>query len=99
MSVKRSIRTNNPGALNISNWQKTFPGYAGKTPPDGAGNVTTIYVTPEHGVAAWYHLLTDRYGYGEDGSFVLLKLARKYAGVNSDDAPAVKSYIKGWRII
>lgn len=97
MSVKRSIRTNNPGALNYSAWQGTFPGYVGKTPPDAAGNVTTIYVTPEHGTAAWYHLLTVRYGYGENGTLVLVALARKYAGVNSDDHPAVKAYIKGWR--
>jgi hypothetical protein len=96
-SIKRSIRTNNPGALNISNWQKNFPGYAGVTQPDSAGNVTTIYVTPEHGTAAWYNLLTDRYGYGEDGSFALAALAKKYAGVSSVNDPAVTSYVKGWR--
>jgi hypothetical protein len=97
LSVKRSIRTNNPGALNISNWQKNFPGYVGVTQPDSAGNVTTIYVTPEHGTAAWYNLLTDRYGYGENGSFALANLAKKYAGVSSTDNPAVAAYVKGWR--
>jgi hypothetical protein len=97
MTVKRSIRTNNPGALNISNWQKIFPGYVGVTQPDNAGNVTTIYVTPEHGAAAWYNLLTDRYGYGEDGSFKLVDLAKRYAGANDANDPAVKSYVKGWR--
>ena len=96
-SIKRSIRTNNPGALNISNWQKNFPGYVGVTQPDGAGNVTTIYVTPEHGTAAWYNLLTDRYGYGEEGSFALAGLAKKYAGVSSVNDPAVTAYVKGWR--
>lgn len=96
-SMKRSIRTNNPGALNISNWQKNFPGYVGVTQPDNAGNVTTIYVTPEHGAAAWYNLLTDRYGYGENGSFKLVDLAKKYAGAPSTTAPAVTSYVKGWR--
>ena len=96
-SIKRSIRTNNPGALNISNWQKNFPGYVGVTQPDGAGNVTTIYVTPEHGTAAWYNLLTDRYGYGEDGSFTLVNLAKKYAGASSTTAPAVTAYVRGWR--
>lgn len=97
LSVKRSIRTNNPGALNITNWQRNFPGYAGKTQPDGAGNVTTIYATPEHGVAAWYHLLTERYGFGQDGTVVLKDLARKYAGVSSDNSPAVRSYVAGWK--
>ncbi len=96
-SIKRSIRTNNPGALNISNWQKNFPGYVGVTQPDHAGNVTTIYVTPEHGTAAWYNLLTDRYGYGEDGSFTLVNLAKKYAGASSTTDPAVTAYVKGWR--
>lgn len=96
-SVKRSIRTNNPGALNISNWQRNFPGFVGVTPPDHAGNVTAIYVTPEHGTAAWYHLMTDRYGYGEDGSFKLSELAMKYAGVNSANDPAAVSYLRGWR--
>jgi hypothetical protein len=69
----------------------------GVTQPDNAGNVTTIYVTPEHGAAAWYNLLTDRYGYGEDGSFKLVDLAKRYAGANDANDPAVKSYVKGWR--
>jgi hypothetical protein len=96
-SVKRSIRTNNPGALNISNWQRNFPGFVGVTPPDAAGNVTAIYVTPEHGAAAWYNLMTDRYGFGEDGSFKLVDLAVRYAGAGSASEPSVISYIKGWR--
>ncbi|MGO8557565.1 hypothetical protein ACC724_37925, partial [Rhizobium ruizarguesonis] len=35
-SINRAIRTNNPGALNISNWQKQRPGYVGYTDPDHA---------------------------------------------------------------
>jgi hypothetical protein len=97
MSVKRSIRTNNPGALNISNWQRNLPGFVGVTQADGAGNVTAIYVTPEHGAAAWYHLMTDRYGFGEEGSFKLADLAMRYAGVASAAAPAVTGYVRGWR--
>lgn len=95
--VKRSIRTNNPGALNISAWQKKMRGYVGKTFADNAGNETTIYRTPEHGVAAWYHLITNRYDYGVDGSLRIADLARRYAGVDSEDSPAVKSYVAGWR--
>jgi hypothetical protein len=97
MSVKRSIRTNNPGALNISNWQQNFPGFVGVTAPDHVGNVTSIYVTPEHGTAAWYNLLTDRYGYGEAGTFKLIQLAMRYAGVTSETDPAVTAYVNGWR--
>src|SRR5271166_4611502 len=97
LTVKRSIRTNNPGALNISGWQKTFPGFAGETQPDAAGNVTTIYVTPEHGVGAWYHLLAVRYGYGPNGVIRIGDLAQRYAGVNSETDPAAKNYIAGWR--
>ena len=74
-----------------------FPGFVGVTQPDQAGNVTTIYVTPENGTAAWYNLITDRYGYGENGSFKLSELAMKYAGVSSPADPAVTSYVKGWR--
>jgi peptidoglycan hydrolase-like protein with peptidoglycan-binding domain len=96
LSVRRSIRTNNPGALNISSWQRSFPGYVGQTQPDRSGNKTAIYVTPEHGTAAWYHLLTDRYQYGRDGSLTPLALAKRYAGVNSDESDAVKSYLRGW---
>lgn len=94
--VKRSIRTNNPGALNISSWQRSFPGFVGTTQPDSAGNVTSIYVTPEHGVGAWYHLLSARYGYGRDGTLVVRDLARRYAGT-APDSPAVRGYISGWR--
>jgi len=97
LAVKRSIRTNNPGALNISAWQKTFPGYVGTTKPDSAGNVTAVYVTPEHGIAAWHYLLTDRYKYGAKGTLVLKDLAKRYAGATSDTDPAVKSYLAGWK--
>src|SRR5262245_45962999 len=54
LSCPRSIRTNNPGALNFSDWQTSRPGFIGKTQPDGSANhnVTTIYRTPEHGIAS-----------------------------------------------
>jgi hypothetical protein len=97
MKVPRSIRTNNPGALNDRPWQKAFPGYVGVTGSDHVGNVTSIWVTPEHGIAAWHYLFTDRYGYGEHGTIVLQQLAMRYAGVNLPDDPAVQSYIKGWK--
>lgn len=94
-AVPRSIRTNNPGALNISDWQRRRAGFAGVTESDRAGNRTTIYRTPEHGVAAWFHLLSVIYGLGSKTSFRIGELARRYAGTES--GPAVDGYIAGWR--
>jgi len=93
-SVPRAIRTNNPGALNYSKWQSTRKGFAGVTPADSAGNVTTIYRTPEHGVAAWYHLLAQIYDFGTAPTFTLLQLAQRYAGASSGSA--VNAYLAGW---
>lgn len=97
LGVRRSIRTNNPGALNITPWQREFRGYVGITQADGAGNRTTIYRTPEHGVGAWLHLLVIRYNYGFDGQIRLGELARRYAGVEDEDSSAVRGYIAGWK--
>ena len=91
----KSIRTNNPGALNISSWQPARKGFVGTTQPDQDGNATTIYRTPEHGVASWFHLLSDRYGFGAAGSFAIRTLARRYAG--SRPAPGkVEEYVIAW---
>ncbi len=96
LSVPRSIRTNNAGALNISEWQRTRPGFAGVTDPDASAshNVTTIYRTPEHGIAAWYHLITKRYGFEVHGQFTVGDLAIRYFGRPS--GPAVDGYVAGW---
>lgn len=93
--IARAIRTNNPGALNISAWQRSRPGFVGQTPADAAGNITAIYQTPEQGIAAWYFLLSNRYGFGKTGQFDLVSLARKYAGQNATSAE-VKAYTDGW---
>ena len=95
-SLPRAIRTNNPGALNISAWQKSRVGYVGETEPDGSSNhnVTTIYRTPEHGVGSWFHLLSSIYGFGGAGSFTIQQLAQSYAGTAA--GPQVASYIGGW---
>ncbi len=93
---KRSVRTNNPGALNISPWQRTRPGFVDVTKDDGQGNVTSIYSAPEYGIAAWYHLLSDRYGFAAaGGAFTINQLARRYAG--SDAAQSkVDNYVSAW---
>ncbi|MER9593943.1 L,D-transpeptidase [Mesorhizobium sp. M0244] len=95
IAVKRSIRTNNPGALNIRPWQKKRAGYVGFTAPDSAGNQTTIYQTPETGVAAWYYLLATLYGFGDTGTFSVADLARKYAGPDAT-REQVQAYVNGW---
>jgi len=69
--IARAIRTNNPGALNVSTWQRSRPGFVGQTSADAAGNITAIYQTPEQGIAAWYFLLSNRYGFGKTGSSIL----------------------------
>ena len=76
INVPRSIRTNNPGALNFSAWQKSRVGFVGITQPDNSPNhnVTTIYRTPEHGIGAWYHLLARLYNFPA-GNFTLNELA------------------------
>src|SRR4029078_9899565 len=51
--ISRAIRTNNPGALNLSTWQRTRPGFVGQTPAAAAANIHAIYRTPEQGIAAW----------------------------------------------
>jgi hypothetical protein len=93
-SVHRSIRTNNPGALNFSSWQKRRLGFVAITQPDNSPdhNITTIYRTPEHGVAAWYHLLAVLYAF-PGGMLTLQELAARYAGGNP---AAIQAYINGW---
>lgn len=65
------------------------------TQPDQSAdhNVTSIYRTPEHGVAAWYHLITKIYSF-ISGSFTLEQLAEKYAGGNNRSA--IDAYLEGW---
>jgi hypothetical protein len=54
--VPVAIRMNNPGAINGTSWERSYPGYVGEveTTP---GNRSTIFETPEHGVAVWYELM------------------------------------------
>lgn len=96
LSMPRSLRTNNPGALNISAWQRSYPGFFNVTQPDRVGNVTTIYRTPEHGVGAWFHLIAARYGFGHNGTLTLRQLAQHYAGTADPNAAPVRTYLAGW---
>jgi hypothetical protein len=89
---RRSIRTNNPGAINYRPWQRTLPGFLGVTKDDGEGNVTSVWRTPEDGVNAYFNLITQRYSLPQ--KFTLAELARKYSG--SSDPRVVNNYLAGW---
>lgn len=85
-----SIRMNNPGAVNGAQWEKAWPGYV-DTKETTPGNKTTIFETPEQGVAVWWELMrkyrdagvTDvggiinRYGGGQDYSQYVQFVLRK----------------------
>ena len=111
--TRRANRTNNPGALNISGWQKEMPGYVGRTQPDNAGNKTTIYLSPEDGVHAWYKLIVVRYeqlyqliSHGSGSTVNIKRLAKAYgfgkpdkadSALTNDERNVVNDYLAGWR--
>lgn len=75
-SVPVSIRTNNPGALNVAPWIRSFPGYVSDyvTTP---GNSTVVFETPENGVAAWYELMRK---YHDGGADTVKEIITRYGG-------------------
>lgn len=79
-SIPASIRTNNPGALNVASWIKSAPGYVGDkvTSMSGAeSNSTVIFSAPEYGVAAWFTLLQK---YRAAGAVTLSAIINRYGG-------------------
>ncbi|ARP68327.1 serine hydrolase (plasmid) [Mesorhizobium sp. WSM1497] len=92
--TRRALRTNNPGAINISKWQRdSMRGYVGCTLPDRYGNQTAIYETPEYGVAAWGFLLRKIYFHGNKSKVTVGDIVDKYRGDNSRD-PYIDGYKK-----
>ena len=63
--------------------------------PGRRGGIHVRLNAPEHGVAAWFVLLSEKYGFAASGRFSLEQLARKYAGRDAKPS-AVNAYIKGW---
>lgn len=93
-SIPASIRTNNPGALNIAPWVKDFPGYVGDkvTSMSGASpNSTVIFSAPEYGVAAWYKLLEK---YQAAGATTVGAVINRYGG--GQDYAAYARQVVGW---
>jgi D-alanyl-D-alanine carboxypeptidase len=92
--TRRALRTNNPGAINISKWQRdSMQGYVGMTLPGPDGNVTAIYETPEQGVAAWGFLIRKIYFNGKKEKVTVGEIVDKYRGTNSR-APYIDGYKK-----
>jgi hypothetical protein len=75
-SAPTSIRSNNPGAVNGATWERKFPGYVTEveTTP---GNRTTIFETPEQGIAAWWQLLKN---YRAAGAVTVEQIITRYGG-------------------
>ena len=92
--TRRALRTNNPGAINISKWQRdSMKGYVGTTLPGPDGNITAIYETPEEGVAAWGFLIRKIYFNGRKEKVTVGEIVDKYRGTNSR-APYIDGYKK-----
>jgi peptidoglycan hydrolase-like protein with peptidoglycan-binding domain len=93
--TRRALRANNPGALNISKWQKQLPGYVGETKPDSSPNKnrTTIYSSPEAGVSAWGYLLRQIYFKGKKDKVSVGAIIDKYRGGIPRD-PYLAGYAK-----
>lgn len=71
-----SIRDNNPGAVNGAGWERSYPGYVMEieTTP---GNHTTVFETPEHGIAAWWELMSR---YRAAGAITVSQIIMRYGG-------------------
>ena len=85
-----SVRFNNPGAVNGATWERTFPGHVGEieTTP---GNRSTIFETPEHGVAAWWELMRR---YRAAGANTVGKIIARYGG--GQDYSAYAAQVSKW---
>lgn len=75
-TIPVSIRCNNPGAINGAPWERRYPGYV-DTVETTPGNRTTIFETPEHGVAVWWELLRR---YREAGATTITQIITRYGG-------------------
>jgi uncharacterized protein (TIGR02594 family) len=75
-----SIRFNNPGAVNGASWERSYPGYIGEveTTP---GNRSTIFETPENGVAVWWELMRK---YRSANAITVSQIINRYGGSGQD---------------
>ena len=89
-SLPVSIRSNNPGAVNGAAWERSMPGYVTEIKYDGKNN-TTIFETPEYGVAVWYELMRR---YHAAGARTVEGIIRKYGG--GQDYSGYLDVVVGW---
>lgn len=71
-----SIRMNNPGAVNGAAWEQQWPGYVDTTETT-PGNKTTIFESPEEGVAVWWELMRK---YRDAGATTVGAIINRYGG-------------------
>ena len=93
-SIPASIRTNNPGALNVAPWIKSAPGYVSDmvTSMSGANaNSTVIFSAPEYGVSAWLTLLQK---YRVAGATTVSAIINRYGG--GQDYSSYVSQVAAW---
>ncbi len=85
-----SIRSNNPGAINGASWERSMPGYVDEveTTP---GNKTTIFESPEQGVACWWTLLKK---YRSGGTVTVEQIINRYGG--GQDYSEYVSAVEKW---
>jgi uncharacterized protein (TIGR02594 family) len=89
-SLPVSIRMNNPGAVNGAGWERTYPGYV-ETIETTPGNRTTIFETPENGVAVWWELMRK---YHDAGATTVGAIINKYGG--GQDYSAYVKMVSQW---
>lgn len=82
-----AIRFNNPGAVNGSAWERSYPGYVSEVETT-TGNHSTIFETPEHGIAVWFELMRK---YHDVGATTVEKIIRRYGGSNQDYSEYVEA--------
>lgn len=88
-----SIRDNNAGAVNGAGWERIYPGYVTEIETT-AGNHTTVFETPEHGVAVWWELMRR---YANGGARTIEQIIIKYGGEDQIEKYRVYlNVIVGW---
>ena len=75
-SMRASVRCNNPGAINGAFWETHYPGFV-DTVETTPGNKTTIFETPEYGIAVWWELLRR---YRAQGHTTVGQIINTYGG-------------------
>jgi hypothetical protein len=90
--VPRSIRTNNPGALNTATWVGQMPGFI-TVQWDAHNNNTAIFETPEQGVRAWLELL--KHYKAHLPTFNLKAILDLYSGHNPVVAQPYAMFVSG----